>query len=134
LQSSIVAPDFFKAAVGIVGVYDFSLMYTAGDIRGRFSGRRYLEKALGKNEAEFAEFSPVRRVAELKAPVLLIQGEKDERAPVKHSDVLAQRLAAKGHPHEYVVMPNEGHGFYKPENRVRYYQLFLAFFDRHLKR
>ena len=133
LQSSIVAPDFFKAAVGIVGVYDFSLMYTAGDIRGRFSGRRYLEKALGKNEAEFAEFSPVRRVAELKAPVLLIQGEKDERAPVKHSDVLAQRLAAKGHPHEYVVMPNEGHGFYKPENRIRYYQLFLAFFDRHLK-
>lgn len=132
LQSSILAPDLFKAAVGVVGVYDFKLMYTAGDIRGRFSGRRYLEKALGKAEADFQEFSPVRRVSELKAPVLLIQGEKDERAPVEHSDVLARVLEARSHPHEYVIMPNEGHGFYKAENRIRYFMLFSDFFDRHL--
>ena len=39
-------------------------------------GGKYLEKALGRDEAEFAEFSPLQRVNELKAPVLLIQGEK----------------------------------------------------------
>ena len=127
LQASIIEPNLFKAAVGVVGVYDFRLMYTAGDIRGRFSGRRYLEKAIGRDEAEFREFSPVFRADELKAPVMLIQGEKDERAPVKHSDVMAKVLEEIGHPHEYIIMPNEDHGFYKPENRVRYYELFGAF-------
>jgi acetyl esterase/lipase len=132
LQSSILAPSLFKAAVGVVGVYDFKLMYSSGDIRGRFSGRRYLEKALGKDDVEFKEFSPVTRVKELKAPVLLIQGEKDERAPVKHSDLMASRLAELGHPHSYVVMPNEGHGFYKLENRVRHFELISEFFVKEL--
>ena len=52
LQSAILEPDLFKATVGIVGVYDFKLMYTNGDIRGR-SGRKYLEKALGRDEKSF---------------------------------------------------------------------------------
>ncbi|MEC8601219.1 MAG: prolyl oligopeptidase family serine peptidase [Pseudomonadota bacterium] len=132
LQASIIEPDLFKAAVGVVGVYDFRLMYTAGDIRGRFSGRRYLEKAIGRDEAEFREFSPVFRADELKAPVMLIQGEKDERAPVKHSDVMARVLEEIGHPYEYIVMPNEDHGFYKPENRIRYFELYGSFLSEHL--
>ena len=132
LQSSILAPDLFKAAVGVVGVYDLTLMYTAGDIRGRFSGRRYLEKAIGEDPSEFYEYSPVRRAHELQTPVLLIQGEKDERAPTKHSDVLAEVLRANEKVYEYVVMANEGHGFYNLENRIRYFDLFTTFFDRHL--
>jgi len=132
LQASIIEPDLYKAAIGVVGVYDFSLMYSAGDIRGRFSGRRYLEKALGKDKDEFAEFSPIQRVGELKAPVLLIQGEEDDRAPVVHANKLAAELKRRGHPHEYVVIANEGHGFYKPENRVRHLELMERFLDKHL--
>jgi dipeptidyl aminopeptidase/acylaminoacyl peptidase len=132
LQASIIEPDLYKAAIGVVGVYDFNLMYSAGDIRGRFSGRRYLEKALGKDKNEFAEFSPIQRVAELKAPVLLIQGEEDDRAPVVHANKLAAELKRRGHPHEYVVIANEGHGFYKPENRVRHLELMERFLDKYL--
>jgi len=132
LQASIVAPDLFKAAVGVVGVYDFRLLYSEGDVRGRFSGRRYLEKAIGRDEAEFRAYSPVFRANELKAPVMMIQGEKDERAPVEHSDVMARVLEEIGHPHEYIVLPNEDHGFYKPENRIRYFELFGSFLSKHL--
>ena len=107
-------------------------MYTEGDVRGRFSGRRYLEKAIGRDEAEFRAYSPVFRANELKAPVMMIQGEKDERAPVEHSDIMARVLEEIGHPHEYIIMPNEDHGFYKPENRVRYYELFGSFLSKHL--
>ena len=46
---------------------------------------------------------------------MMIQGEKDERAPVEHSDVMAKVLEEIGHPHEYIVLPNEDHGFYKPK-------------------
>ena len=132
MQASIIEPDLFKAAIGIVGVYDFGLMYSAGDIRGWFGGRRYLEKALGKDKDEFAEFSPLQRVGELKAPVLLIQGGEDDRAPVVHANKLAKELKRRGHPHEYVVMPNEGHGFYKAENRVRELALIERFLDKYL--
>ena len=41
---------------------------------------------------EFLEFSPLQRVNELKAPVLLIQGEKDKRTPLIHADKLADSL------------------------------------------
>ena len=78
------------------------------------------------------EFSPIERVAELKAPVLLIQGEEDERAPVVHANKLAAKLKQRGHPHEYVVIANEGHGFYKPENRVRHLELMERFLDKYL--
>ena len=37
LQASIVEPEFFKAAVGC-SVYDMRLLYSEGDVRGRFSG------------------------------------------------------------------------------------------------
>ena len=74
----------------------------------------------------------MRRAHELQTPVLLIQGEKDERAPTKHSDVLAEVLRANEKVYEYVIMENEGHGFYNPENRIRYFDLFTTFFDRHL--
>ena len=133
LQSAILEPDLFRATVGIVGVYDFKLMYTNGDIRGRRSGRKYLEKALGKDEAEFAEFSPLQRVNELKAPVLLIQGEKDKRTPLIHADKLADRLREIGHEFEYYITPNEGHNLgYKTENRVANYERIRGWFDRYL--
>ena len=132
LQSAILEPDFFKASIGVVGVYDFKLMYTNGDIRGRRSGRKYLEKALGRDEEQFASYSPLARAHELKAPVLLVQGEKDDRAPVIHADKLAQRLNELGHEYQYIVMPNEGHGFFKLENRARYLQSVEQFLAKHL--
>ena len=133
LQSAILEPDFFKATVGIVGVYDFRLMYTNGDIRGRRSGRKYLEKALGRDEQEFLEFSPLLRADELKAPVLLIQGEKDKRTPLIHADKLAARLKELNHEFEYYVTPNEGHTLgFKPENRIANYERIRGWFDRYL--
>ena len=133
LQSAILEPDFFKATVGIVGVYDFRLIYTNGDIRGRRSGRKYLEEALGRDEAEFVEFSPRQRVNELKATVLLIQGEKDKRTPLVHADKLAARLKEIGHEFEYYITPNEGQTLgYKTENRVANYERIRAWFDRYL--
>lgn len=132
LQSAILEPDFFKASIGVVGVYDFKLMYTNGDIRGRRSGRKYLEKALGRDKAQFQEYSPLARAHELKAPVLLIQGEKDDRAPVIHADKLAERLEELNHEFQYLIMPNEGHGFFKPENRQLYLRTVEQFLAEHI--
>ena len=78
-------------------------------------------------------FSPLLRADELKAPVLLIQGEKDKRTPLIHADKLAARLKELNHEFEYYVTPNEGHTLgFKPENRIANYERIRGWFDRYL--
>ncbi|MBY5992684.1 alpha/beta hydrolase family protein [Ferrimonas balearica] len=133
LQSAILEPDMFACSVGFVGVYDLALMYKEGDIQDHDYGLRYLDKVLGRDEAELKAYSPVHHVDKLKAPVLLIHGKEDERAAIEHADRLAAALKAKDHPFEYIVMKKEAHGFYNEENRTEMYETLLGFFETHLK-
>jgi len=133
LQSSILAPDLFACAVGFAGVYDLQMMYELGDIPERESGITFLEKVIGQDDENMTAFSPVFNVDKLKAPVLLIHGEEDPRAPIEQAEELRDALEKKGHPYEWVVMEDEGHGFYNEKNREDMYKVLLTFLDKHLK-
>lgn len=133
LMSSILAPDLYKCAVGFVGIYDLALMYTTGDINNRDASLNYLKDIIGKDEQELAKFSPAKRVAELKAPVLLIHGEDDWRADVKHFDVMKKALEQKEHPLETMLVDKEGHGFANEKNRIEYLKRIDKFLAKHLK-
>jgi len=94
LQAPIVAPDLFKCAVGLVGVYDLLIMYNTGDIPVRASGRAFLENVIGEDEAELKMFSPAHRAKELDLPIFLIHGEDDPRAPIDHAYRMREELDA----------------------------------------
>lgn len=132
LQSSIIEPDMFKCAIGVVGVYDLPLMFEEGDVAERSSGQRYLTQVLGTNEAKLKAYSPSYNIDKLKAPVLIVHGGDDERAPIEQAESLIDALKKAKHPYEYMLLENEGHGFYKPEHRAEYYKRVLAFLDEHL--
>jgi dipeptidyl aminopeptidase/acylaminoacyl peptidase len=132
LMSSILEPDLYKCAIGFVGVYDLALMYTTGDIDERKAGLKYLKDVIGEDEKELAQFSPVTRVAELKAPVLLIHGEDDWRADVKHFEVMKKALEKKGHPLETMLVDKEGHGFANEKNRIEYFKRIDKFLAQYL--
>ncbi|MCJ7557914.1 MAG: S9 family peptidase [Gammaproteobacteria bacterium] len=132
LQSSILAPDLFACAVGFAGVYDLKMMYELGDIPERESGITFLEKVIGQDDENMTAFSPVHNVDKLKAPVLLIHGEEDPRAPIEQAEELRDALEKKGHPYEWVVIKDEGHGFYNEKNREDMYKVLLTFLDKHL--
>lgn len=134
LQSSTLAPDLFKCAVGVVGVYDLSLMYTKGDIQRRDSGVAYLKRAIGQDEQQLNEFSPVKNVAKLKAPVLIVHGEEDQRVPIEHAYRLMAAMKEHNKEYEYMEFDTEGHGFYKPEHRLQYYNKVLEFLAKHIKK
>jgi len=132
LMNPIRYPDLYKCAIGYVGVYDLALMFDKGDVRGSKSGRRYLERVLGADAATLAANSPARQAARIKLPVFLAQGSIDQRVPPAQFNALVKAMRATGQPVETLVIPGEGHGFYKPENRARMYHEMEAFLGKYL--
>jgi dipeptidyl aminopeptidase/acylaminoacyl peptidase len=125
-------PDLYRCAVGYVGVYDMQMMYTRGDIKDRDSGTNFLEEALGGGRENLQSRSPNRLVEKIKAPILLVAGGEDVRAPEEHSKVFYDALKRAGRVAEFYVDEDEGHGFYKVDSRRAFYSRVLAWFDRHI--
>ena len=62
----------------------------------------------------------------------MVHGGADERTPPGQAKAMRDALAAAGHPPEWIFEQNEGHGFFKLENRVKAYQAILDFLDRNI--
>lgn len=86
--------------------------------------------------AEDEEFlwsrSPLSRVEDIRVPLLIAQGANDPRVKQAESEQIVAALRAAGIDHEYLLFPDEGHGFAKPENRLRFYAAAERFLARHL--
>ena len=132
LQSAIRAPELFKCAIGYAGVYDLPMLYEEGDIKDNKWGDAYLDKTLGTDVAEQRAQSPVYHIDQLKAPVLIIHGEDDERAPIEHAEKLKEMLDKHNHPYEWLVKDKEGHGFYNEDNILEANKKILSFLDKHI--
>lgn len=124
-------PDLYRCAVGYVGVYDLPLMRTQ-DRRGGTSMRTWLDEWIGTDTAQLSARSPTRLADRIQTPVLLVAGGEDEIAPVEHTRRMERALRAAGVPVDTLYVANEGHGFYKPENRRAFYTRLLAFLAGHL--
>jgi dipeptidyl aminopeptidase/acylaminoacyl peptidase len=123
----------YQCAVGYVGVYDLQMMYTKGDIPERESGRRYLNRTIGKDPAVLKSRSPSEIAAKIKVPVFLAAGARDVRAPPEHTEAMRDALIKAGNPPEEVIIQSgEMHGYYKEENNLNLYTKMLAFFDKHI--
>lgn len=125
-------PDLYRCAVGYVGVYDLPRMIREDRQTGGKALRAWQYDWISDNEAELASVSPNRLAERIKVPVLLAAGGEDKIAPIEHSRLMERALRKQGVPVETLYQPNEGHGFYAPENRAEYYTKLLQFLDRHL--
>jgi len=83
-----------------------------------------------ETEQEFLKSrSPLFKAGQIKAPLLIGQGANDPRVKQAESDQIVEAMRKNGKPVEYIVFPDEGHGFARPENRLKFYaaaELFLA--------
>ncbi|HET8539390.1 MAG TPA: alpha/beta fold hydrolase [Anaeromyxobacter sp.] len=127
LQAAILAPDLFRCAVGFAGVYDLTRMSWTGDIPWTHHGRGYVRRAIGTDEAALKAASPVYNANKLRARVLLVHGEEDQRAPLAHAERMRKALVEAGRPPGWLVEPREGHGFYDETARERMWTRVLAF-------
>lgn len=133
LQSAVLAPDMFKCAVGMAGIYDLPLWTDDSDVADSSSGSSYQKNVLGNNLETLKAMSPSYNVNKLKANLLLVHGGDDERTPITQLESLEKALKAHNYPYQKLVMDNEGHGFYNDEHRAKYYDQMLSFLKTNLK-
>jgi dipeptidyl aminopeptidase/acylaminoacyl peptidase len=76
--------------------------------------------------------SPLSRAANIRKPLLIAQGANDPWVKQAESEQIVAALREAGIDYEYMLFPDEGHGFAKPENRLRFYAVAERFLARHL--
>ncbi|MFN0134588.1 MAG: alpha/beta hydrolase family protein, partial [Phycisphaerae bacterium] len=91
-----------------------------GDVRTE-EGRKFL-----------TERSPLTQVAKIQRPLLIGQGANDPRVKQAEADQIVTAMRDKNIPVTYVLYPDEGHGFQRPENRMSFNAVTEAFLARHL--
>jgi dipeptidyl aminopeptidase/acylaminoacyl peptidase len=84
-------------------------------------GRKFLESR-----------SPLTYVEKIKKPLLIAQGANDPRVKQSEADQIVEAMKAKDIPVTYVLFPDEGHGFARPENSLAFTAVSEAFLARFL--
>lgn len=79
------------------------------------------------------ETSPILHYKNINKPLLIFHGANDVRVLQVESDEIVSGLRKKGVPVEYVIYPDEGHGFQKRENQITTDEKTLLFLDKYLK-
>jgi len=134
LVGATFTPDLFKCAVDIVG--PSNLLTFIETIPPYWSSYlAMLHRRVGNPETE-REFlmsrSPLFSVDRIKIPILIAQGANDPRVKQSESEQIVSAMRDKNIDHEYLLFPDEGHGFAKPENRLKFYAAAEKFLARHL--
>jgi len=131
-MAPMLRPDLYKAGVAYVGVFDLNLNQEVGDVRRMFFGKAQLAQIYGPDEQTRARMSPVNNVSKLKAPLLIVSGEEDQRCPPEQAYALEEQLKKHNKVYELIVVKKEGHGFQNPENREMFYKKMLEHFKTYL--
>ena len=76
--------------------------------------------------------SPLSAVERIRIPLLIAQGANDPRVKQAESEQIVAALEKAGIEHDYMLFPDEGHGFAKPENRLKFYAAADKFLRRYL--
>ena len=129
-MAPMLRPDLYKSSVAYIGVFDLEMLYDEGDIKTIKWGGKYLDKTLGKDPEKIKAMSPVQQADKLEAPIIIVSGKEDQRAPIEHAYALADALKEAGKEHELIIVEKEGHGFRKPKNRLMLYKKMLEHFNR----
>ncbi len=128
-------PDAFNVGVDIFGVSNW--LRTLKNIPPYWeANRQALYQELGNPETQeemLKATSPLFHADKIRKPLLVIQGANDPRVVKAESDEIVQAVQKNKVPVEYVVFPDEGHGFSKKKNEAQAIGRTRAFLDQYLK-
>ncbi|WP_138512121.1 S9 family peptidase [Maricaulis alexandrii] len=128
-------PDAFEVGINIFGVTNWER--TLASIPPWWESFRealYDEMGDPATDAErHRAISPLFHAENVTQPMLVVQGANDPRVLQVESDELVAAVRANGVPVEYVLFPDEGHGFRRRENRITASEAYVSFLDEYLK-
>ena len=134
LAGAAFTPDAFACAVDIVGPSNLkTLIESIPPYWAPMIAQFHTRVGNPETEEEFLwERSPLSRAGDIRIPLLIAQGANDPRVKQAESEQIVAALTDKGIDHEYLLFPDEGHGFAKPENRLTFYAAAERFLAKHL--
>jgi dipeptidyl aminopeptidase/acylaminoacyl peptidase len=134
LVGAAFTPDAFCCAVDIVGPSNLkTLLETIPPYWAPAAAALYRRVGHPVEDEEFLwSRSPLSRARDIKIPLLIAQGANDPRVKQAESEQIVAALTEAGIEHEYMLFPDEGHGFAKPENRIKFYTAAEQFLARYL--
>jgi dipeptidyl aminopeptidase/acylaminoacyl peptidase len=113
LQSAVVDPNLYKAVIAVAPVTDFTMLKE--DYVG-FTSAELVARDIGSGP-NLVEGSPLRRVAEIQAPVLLVHGDLDANVAIRHSEKMAGALRSAGKQVDFLAYRGLDH--YLQDSAVR---------------
>ena len=134
LVGATFTPDLFCCAVDIVGPSNLiTFIRTIPPYWAPLVHVFHQRVGNPDTEEEFLKArSPLFKVDQIKIPMLIAQGANDPRVKQAESEQIVEAMKNKGIDFEYMLFPDEGHGFAKPENRLRFYATAEKFLAKHL--
>src|SRR6201996_5024155 len=134
LVGAAFTPDVFCCAVDIVGPSNLkTLLETIPPYWAPMIAQLYRRVGNPETDAEFLwSRSPLSRAHDIRIPLLIAQGANDPRVKQAESEQVVAALTEAGIDHEYLLFPDEGHGFAKPENRINFYTAAERFLAKYL--
>ena len=129
-------PDVYAAAVSIVGPSNLITLLESippywEPIRKLFY-ERMGDPNTPEGKAQLLRQSPLTSAAKIKTPLLVVQGANDPRVNKRESDQIVIALRDRGFPVEYLVAPDEGHGFARPVNNMAMFASAEKFLAKYL--
>ena len=129
-------PDVYAAAVSIVGPSNLITLLESIPPYWEQARKIFYERMGDPNtpegKAQLLRQSPLSAAAKIKTPLLVVQGANDPRVNKRESDQIVVALRDRGFPVEYLVAPDEGHGFARPVNNMAMFASAEKFLAKYL--
>jgi dipeptidyl aminopeptidase/acylaminoacyl peptidase len=124
-------PELFAAGANLFGVVNFETFFAHTE--PWMAAISTVEYGDPKTEADMLrDLSPLHRVDRVVAPTIVLHGANDTNVPVIEAEQVVASLKKRGVPVEYVLFPDEGHGWRKTPNRIRSTSEIVRWFERYL--
>jgi dipeptidyl aminopeptidase/acylaminoacyl peptidase len=125
-------PELFAAGANLYGVVNFDTFFKHTE--GWMAAISKVEYGDPEKEADLLRrLSPIHRVDRVRAATIVLHGANDTNVPVVEAEQVVDSLKKRNVPVEYVLFPDEGHGWRKTANRVRSTVAIAQWFEKHLK-
>jgi dipeptidyl aminopeptidase/acylaminoacyl peptidase len=129
-QSLVRHNDLYRCGVIIAGVFDLEALKKGSDIGEAYFGDNYMDQSIGDDPERLRAMSPIHNLERIRAPMLVLHGEEDERTPFRGAVDFVEAASKAGKDVEHRWYPNEGHGNAKLENRIDAWRRIEAFLAR----
>ena len=136
LAGITVTPNLYAAAVELFGPSNLITLMESIPPYWE-AGRQMFYQRMGnpttpEGKALLIEASPLTSAAKIKTPLMIAQGANDARVNHAESEQIVIALRDRGFPVEYLLIPDEGHGFARPVNNMASVMATEKFFAQYL--